>query len=82
MNCGICVRLPSWGEYLPCLRENRHDIKDKSEIAEHHLVEMPDGTFVLWYYDITDIYEDKDDEDFVYYEISKEEAQKLIENTA
>jgi len=80
MTCAICVRLPTWGEYLPCLRENRHDLKDKSDIAEHHLVQMPDGTYVLWYYDYEDVYENKDDEDFVYYEISEEQAKSLLDS--
>ncbi len=68
---------PSHDEILVCLRRDRHDVHDQDE---RHLVLRGDGVYILWWHDAEDYYEHKDDEDFVYQEISELEAGKILKS--
>ncbi|MBX4198709.1 hypothetical protein KW800_00285 [Candidatus Parcubacteria bacterium] len=78
--CGVIMpmfnRTPCHGEILECLRHDRHDLTDGKHTK--HLVLRSDEVYIVWYRDDEDQYEDKDDEDFIYYEISAVEAQKML----
>lgn len=81
VECGICmpnfsVHLTPDGEYLPCIREDGHTTDYDSDLSDHHLVRLNDGRYIVWYHDYEDVYPNKDDEDFVYLEISEEEARE------